>query len=216
LTVGAAFPGRFGQPLHTLSDVPWMHRFVRLDETVALWRQLWRGEGPGSFHGEVLHFDELPTSTPTFRPNGPPIWLGGATPAALARTGRQYDGWLPYPPDPADYASGLTAIRAAATEAGRAPESIAPALFTTLLLADDVESGRATLDAYSRINYGVPLDVLETIQVLMAGPPEHLLEQLGRYTAAGAREIVFRVGALDVASQLGQLERIAEVVATRS
>ena len=30
--------------------------------------------------------------------------------------------------------------------------------------------GRATLDAYSRINYGVPLDVLETIQVLMAGP----------------------------------------------
>lgn len=212
LAVGAAFPGRFGQPLHTLSEVPWSNRFIRLDETVALWRQLWRGEGRTSFHGEVLHFDNLPASTPTFRAGGPPIWLGGATPAALARTGNLYDGWLPYPPDPADYAAGLAAIQAAATEAGRKPDSIAPALFTTLLIADDVESGREILDAYSRVNYGVPLAVLETIQVLMAGPPEHLLARLARYADAGAREIVFRVGALDLASQLDQLGRLADVL----
>ncbi|MFE7404343.1 hypothetical protein ACFU9V_49445, partial [Streptomyces sp. NPDC057557] len=35
---------------------------------------------------------------PTPVGGGPPIRLGGATPAALARTGRLYDGWLPYPP----------------------------------------------------------------------------------------------------------------------
>src|SRR5580692_2262445 len=49
LTVGAAFPGPFGVPQHALSGVPWERRFTRLDETVALWRQLWTApEGGGS------------------------------------------------------------------------------------------------------------------------------------------------------------------------
>lgn len=40
LTVGAAFPGRFGVPQHVLSQVPWERRFTRLDETVAQGREL--------------------------------------------------------------------------------------------------------------------------------------------------------------------------------
>src|SRR3954462_14473079 len=32
IAVGAGFPGRFGQPLHTLSEVSWAGRFTRLDE----------------------------------------------------------------------------------------------------------------------------------------------------------------------------------------
>ncbi|WP_416211308.1 LLM class flavin-dependent oxidoreductase [Frankia sp. Cas3] len=102
VTVGAGFPGHFGRPFYTLSEVPWERRFARLDETVALWRALWNGAG--SFHGEILEFADIPPATKPFQAGGPPIWLGGATPAALVRTGRTYDGWLPYPPDPADYA----------------------------------------------------------------------------------------------------------------
>ncbi|MEU4842314.1 LLM class flavin-dependent oxidoreductase, partial [Nocardia testacea] len=34
-------------------------RFSRLDDTVALWRELWTGK-PQSFHGKVLHYDWLP------------------------------------------------------------------------------------------------------------------------------------------------------------
>ena len=63
LAVGAAFPGRFGVPQHALSEVPWERRFTRLDETVALWRQLWTRPDLTSFHGELLHFDELPPMT---------------------------------------------------------------------------------------------------------------------------------------------------------
>jgi alkanesulfonate monooxygenase SsuD/methylene tetrahydromethanopterin reductase-like flavin-dependent oxidoreductase (luciferase family) len=48
LAVGAAFPGRFGVPQHVLSGVPWERRFTRLNETVALRRQLWTApEGGG-------------------------------------------------------------------------------------------------------------------------------------------------------------------------
>jgi alkanesulfonate monooxygenase SsuD/methylene tetrahydromethanopterin reductase-like flavin-dependent oxidoreductase (luciferase family) len=57
LAVGAACPGRFGLPQHELSEVPWERRFTRLDETVALWRQLWTRPDLTSFHGEVLRFD---------------------------------------------------------------------------------------------------------------------------------------------------------------
>lgn len=119
VAVGAGFPGPLGQPMYELSEVPWPRRFARLDETVALWRQLWTTDGPSSFHGEFFSFDAIPPATRPHRPGGPPIWLGGATPAALGRTGRHYDGWLPYPPDPADYAAGLTQIEAAATPAGQ-------------------------------------------------------------------------------------------------
>jgi alkanesulfonate monooxygenase SsuD/methylene tetrahydromethanopterin reductase-like flavin-dependent oxidoreductase (luciferase family) len=210
VAVGAGFPGRFGQPLYTLSEVPWERRFSRLDETVKLWRELW--SGASSFHGEILIFDNIPPATLPFRAGGPPIWLGGATPAALARTGRLYDGWLPYPPDPADYQSGLLDVRKAAGQAGRSPDDITPALFVSVRVDGSIESGRQALDDYANANYGMPLAELEKIQAVITGTPEQVAEDLGRYIAAGARHLVIRLGALDLHSQRDQLERIAALI----
>jgi alkanesulfonate monooxygenase SsuD/methylene tetrahydromethanopterin reductase-like flavin-dependent oxidoreductase (luciferase family) len=214
LAVGAGFPGRLGQPMYDLSEVPWRDRFTRLDETVALWRRLWIAEEPISYHGKLLRFDEIPVSTTPHRPGGPPIWLGGATPAALTRTGRHYDGWLPYPPDPADYTAGWIDVRRAASDAGRNPTAITPALFTTLLISDDVDAGQRALTDYSLANYGLPLDVLRTIQVVIAGTPQQVSAQLRPYLAGGARHLVCRIAALDLRSQRDQLERIAELAQT--
>lgn len=210
VAVGAGFPGRFGQPIHELSEVPWARRFARLDETVALWRALWGGAT--SFHGEFHDHAEIPAATAPFRPGGPPIWLGGATPAALARTGRLYDGWLPYPPDPADYRSGLLDVRKAAAEAGRAPESITPALFVSVRVDDGVAAGRRALDAYAHANYGLPLEELERIQAVVTGTPEDVVAGLARYRDAGAHHVVIRPGALDLASQRDQLRRLAALL----
>ncbi|MFB7331003.1 LLM class flavin-dependent oxidoreductase [Streptomyces adustus] len=210
VTVGAGFPGRFGRPLYALSELPWERRFARLDETVALWRALW--DGAESFHGEILRFDGIPPATRPYQAGGPPVWLGGATPAALARTGRSYDGWLPYPPDPADYASGLRQVRRAAVDAGRAAEGITPALFVSVRIDDDAESGRRALDAYARAVYGMPLEELERIQAVVTGSADQVLGVLNRYVAAGARHIVVRLAALDLRSQCDQLERIADLV----
>ncbi|MGP9018355.1 LLM class flavin-dependent oxidoreductase [Streptomyces sp. BR1] len=212
VTVGAGFPGRLGRPLHDLSEVPWERRFARLDETVALWRQLWTAEGPTSFHGELLRFDDIPRPTPVFRPGGPPVWLGGNTPAARSRTGRLYDGWLPYPPDAADYATGLADVRTAAAGAGRDPQALDPALFVSVLLAETPAEGRRRLEAYSRANYKMELDQLETIQALTAGPPDHVVAYLRKFLDAGARHLVIRIAALDLAAQTEQLERIAELL----
>lgn len=212
VAVGAGFPGRFGRPLYDLSEVPWERRFARLDETVALWRALW--DGAGSFHGDFFRHDELPPATKPFRPGGPPIWLGGATPAALARAGRLYDGWLPYPPDPADYTSGLLDVGKAASAAGRAAKEITPALFVTVRIDDyaDGAQARKALDDYARATYGMPLAELEKIQAVAAGPAEHVADHLGRYVTAGARHLVTRLAALDLPAQREQLERTAALI----
>ncbi|MEV5746253.1 LLM class flavin-dependent oxidoreductase [Actinoallomurus sp. NPDC052308] len=210
VAVGAGFPGRFGRPFYTLSEVPWERRFTRLDETVALWRDLWNGAT--SFHGDILRFDDLPPATRPFRPGGPPIWLGGGTPAALARTGRLYDGWLPYPPDPADYATGLEDVRKAAADAGRTPEDVTPALFVSVRVDESVARGREALEDYARAAYGMPLTELEKIQAVVTGTADQVREGLGRYVAAGARHLVLRLGALDLRGQRDQLERIADLL----
>jgi alkanesulfonate monooxygenase SsuD/methylene tetrahydromethanopterin reductase-like flavin-dependent oxidoreductase (luciferase family) len=210
VAVGAGYPGRFGRPFYTLSEVPWQRRFTRLDETVALWRQLW--SGATRFHGEILNFDDIPPALRPFREGGPPIWLGGATPAALARAARLYDGWLPYPPDPADYESGLLDVRKAAAEAGRSPDDITPALFVSARIDSSIESGRRALDDYANAGYGMPLEELEKIQAVVTGTAEDVAAGLGRYVAAGARHLVIRLGALDLHSQRDQLERIATLI----
>ncbi|GAA2503115.1 LLM class flavin-dependent oxidoreductase [Winogradskya humida] len=210
VAVGAGFPGRFGKPQYELSEVPWARRFARLDETVGLWRALWAGAG--SFHGEFFRHDDLPPATRPFRAGGPPIWLGGATPAALARAGRLYDGWLPYPPDPDDYASGLAQVHKAAADNGRATEAITPALFVTVLIDEDADRGRSTMEKYATATYGVPLADLEKIQAVVTGSADQVRAALDRYAGAGARHIVFRLGALDLRSQRDQLERVAAAV----
>src|SRR5262249_44449108 len=191
-------------------EVPWERRFARLDETVTLWRDLWNGAT--SFHGEILRFDDLPPATMPFRPGGPPIWLGGATPAALARTGRLYDGWLPYPPDPADYATGLLDVRKAAADAGRTAEDITPALFVSVRVDESVESGRRALEDYARATYGMPLEELEKIQAVVTGSADQGLEGLTWYVAAGARPFVIRLGAPDLRSPPDPLERLAALI----
>ncbi|MFI0901382.1 LLM class flavin-dependent oxidoreductase [Streptomyces sp. NPDC020983] len=209
LGVGAGFPGRFGQPVYAMAGTPWPRRFRRLDETVELWRRLWAGDGPVTYHGEVLRFDDVAPGTRTFRPGGPPVWLGGATPAALARTGRLYDGWLPYPPDPADYGAGLAAVRASAARAGRGAAPFSPALFVNVLLTGAADGGQAALEAYARATYGLPLAQMASIQALAAGTPEAVVDTLGRYVAQGARHLVLRPAVPDMAALPGQLEGLA-------
>jgi alkanesulfonate monooxygenase SsuD/methylene tetrahydromethanopterin reductase-like flavin-dependent oxidoreductase (luciferase family) len=206
LTVGAAFPGQFGVPQHVLSDVPWERRFTRLDETVALWRQLWATpEGGGSFQGQLLRYEQLPPMTTPVRPGGPPVWLGGASESALRRTGRRYDGWMPYPPSTDAYATGLAAVRAAAAEAGRDAAAVTPALFVS------IERGRELLGTFAKASYGLPLDQLEQIQALAAGPPEVVAEKLRGYVAAGARHLVVRIATTSLESQREQLEHIIKL-----
>jgi alkanesulfonate monooxygenase SsuD/methylene tetrahydromethanopterin reductase-like flavin-dependent oxidoreductase (luciferase family) len=214
VAVGAGFPG-LSEVEYAASEVPWPRRFARLDDTVALWRQLWNTKDPSSFHGAVLHLDDIPAGIRPFDASGPPVWLAGDTPGARARAGRMYDGWLPYPPTPERYRSGLGEVRAAAQGTGRGADAVTPALFVTVLVTEDADGGRATLDHFATNTYGFGIDIVEQIQAFAAGTPETVTARLGSFIDAGARHIVCRLGVLGpdgFVEQLHQLRTVKEAL----
>ena len=88
----------------------------RLDECIDVLRLLWSGEMV-EHHGEFYDFDPL-VSKPAPR-DRIPLWIGGASPAALRRAARVGDGWLSGG-EPADALVGhLRRIRELRVEAGR-------------------------------------------------------------------------------------------------
>lgn len=207
LGVGAGYPGLSNRDFE-LVGVPYRNRFTRLDEIIALWRKLWsKTSDEESFEGTLLQLPSLPDIPKPHRPGGPPVWIAGATPAALARTGRLYDGWMPYPPAPADFTAGLDAIHEAARDAGRDPAAITPSLYATVLIDDDEERGRRRLAEYCDAFYELPIEFVETVQMLIAGPASRVIERLSPYIEAGARHIVIRVASLTPNPR--QLEEIA-------
>lgn len=201
LGVGAGFAGR-SEPEFAFARVPWERRRARLDDIVALWRHVWSGKG-GPFHGEVLHYDTLPEYAEPHRPGGPPVWLAAFTPGALERAGRLYDGWLPYPPDVADYAAGLAKIRESAVR------PVTPALFATVLIEEDPGRTRERLEDYAQRNYGVPLDFVEKIQMQIAGSPAQVADRLREYQDAGAEHVLIRIATQEPAEFDEQLPKVA-------
>ncbi|UMP05974.1 LLM class flavin-dependent oxidoreductase [Amycolatopsis sp. EV170708-02-1] len=204
LAVGAGFAGR-SEPEFAFTRVPWERRRARLDDIVALWRHVWSGKS-GPFHGDVLHYDTLPEYPEPHRPGGPPVWLAAFTPGALKRAGRLYDGWLPYPPDVADYTDGLAKIREAAVR------PVTPALFATVLIEEDPIRARERLEDYVQRNYGAPLDFVEKIQVLIAGSPEQVADRLREYREAGAEHVLIRIATQEPAEFDEQLPKVFDAL----
>jgi alkanesulfonate monooxygenase SsuD/methylene tetrahydromethanopterin reductase-like flavin-dependent oxidoreductase (luciferase family) len=210
VAVGAGFPG-LSEREYTASEVPWARRFARLDDTVTLWRQLWNTKEDSSFHGAVLHLDDIPAGITPFSAAGPPVWLAADTAGARARAGRMYDGWLPYPPKPQDYRSGLAEVRAAAENAQRAPDAITPGLFVTVLVTNDADAGRAQLDHFATQTYGFGIDIVEQIQTFATGAPDDVSARLASFIDAGVQHLVCRVGVLGPDGFVEQLQHLRAV-----
>ena len=108
--------------------VPFSGRGARLDEVLDVLDAVWTTDitehaGP-LWTVPPSYFDLAPAQHPR-----PPVYLGGFSPAALARVGRRADGWLPSVrlPDGAradELSDMLAIIRRAAEQAGRSPDEI--------------------------------------------------------------------------------------------
>ena len=102
--------------------VPFRRRGDLLDEHLAAWRVLWR-DTPASFTGRHYRFRDVYFEPKAFRPEGPPLWLGGARlhRRMLARIVAYGAGFNPLGrPAPAE----LAALGAAMRAAGRDPGSL--------------------------------------------------------------------------------------------
>ena len=201
LGLGAGFPYPETQAEFDVVGVDFATRVGRLTETVALWRRLWDPtrdpSEPVHFEGKHFTFDGIEGLPLPHRPGGPPLWLAGGGERALRRAGRLFDGWLPYPPKPDDYARALALATEAAAQAGRNVDGFVPALYVTVNLQRDKSNARAELERYVLDYYGLPLELMEQLQGFYAGNAEGCAQWLRGFIDAGARHVVIRFGSFD-------------------
>jgi phthiodiolone/phenolphthiodiolone dimycocerosates ketoreductase len=124
--------------------VEWSRPVARFEEALATIRTLWASGG------ELVNRDSpfFPLRNavfdlPQYRGTWPEIWIAAHGPRMLRATGRYADAWFPaFPHRPQEYAQRLEIVRAAASDAGRDPMSILPAvefLVVTGANRDDVD-----------------------------------------------------------------------------
>lgn len=111
--------------------IDWSRPVARFEEAIATIKALWNS------NGELVNRDSpyFPLRNavfdlPPYQGNWPQIWIAGHKPRMLRAVGRYADGFLPaYAQRPQDYAERLDAVRSAASDAGRDPMSIVPAMW---------------------------------------------------------------------------------------
>ena len=194
-----------------LCGIPHKERGARVNETIDAVRTLWR-DTPASFHGRFTRFDGVSIDPkPVQQP--PPIWIGGRSDAALARAGRQGDGWMSYVVQADRYAQSLDKIRAAAATAGRSMEKFTAAHLVFITVGRDYEAAKRAWVSVLSTRYAQDFEPLAK-RYGVIGTPEQCAEQLERFRAAGCNYFV--MGAIgDPRDERAQLETIAAEIIPR-
>lgn len=99
--------------------VPFRERGARTTEYLRIWQACW-APGPVSFNGKFFAFADMHVSPKPLQRPHPPLWIGGASDAALRRAARFAAVWQPTPMPVADLVERQAALRRACEKIGRA------------------------------------------------------------------------------------------------
>jgi alkanesulfonate monooxygenase SsuD/methylene tetrahydromethanopterin reductase-like flavin-dependent oxidoreductase (luciferase family) len=185
-------------------------RARRLEEQIALWRALWRGE-PVTLRGHDFALSDHTIGPLPWRPDGPPILItagnrGEIYPAQLDRFGRLGDGIITTYLHPEECVALRERAAAALAAHGRARPNFPLCVYTTVRLEDDVATAERVTDEFLAAYYGG--DVHER-GLMGLGPAEVVISALRAYEAAGVTDVCVRFSGDD---QRQQLERFAREV----
>jgi probable F420-dependent oxidoreductase, Rv2161c family len=186
--------------------IPHKERGARVNEGIDVVRTLWR-DSPASFKGRFTQFEGVSIDPKPVQKPAPPIWIGGRSDAALARAGRQGDGWISYVVQAERYKQSVAKIEAAAAMAGRPLEGFTKAHLTFITVGKDYESAeRAWVDRLST-RYAQDFAPLAKKYGII-GTPAQCAEQLQRFIEAGCSYFVLNA-ICDVADEAEQIETYA-------
>jgi probable F420-dependent oxidoreductase len=172
--------------------VPFALRGRIADEMLDAMHALWTEDVP-EFAGEHIAFSGLRFSPrPEQRP-GPPIWVGGHSPAALRRVVQRGDGWHPLGLSPDALARALPELRAQLVRAGRPSEL--PVAVRLVLEFGPTRGARPPEQRRS-----------------CRGTPEAITETLRAYADAGATHAILDPSSADVTGVRESLARFREEV----
>ena len=195
-----------------LCGVPHGERGARVSEGIDAVRALWR-DTPATFKGRFNRFEGVSIDPKPVQKPGPPIWIGGRSDAALARAGRQGEGWVSYVVQPERYAQSLDKIRSAAQQAGRALDHFAAAHLAFVTVGRDYETAKAAWVKFLSKRYAQDFEPLAKKYGII-GTPAQCAEQIEKFRAAGCNYVIVNpIGELE--QEREQLERVAADILPR-
>jgi probable F420-dependent oxidoreductase len=180
--VGVELPREFDA-----SGVPFAERGRRTDEAIRVMRLLWT-QDEVTFQGDFYKLDRV-TIFPKPWQTPPPIWIGGKSPAAMRRTARLGDGWIPSFITPDEMRAGIQTVHDLAAAAGRQVPEDHYGTLINYALADSEAAAQALAQPY------IPrgrVDESTMRQCTAFGPAGRLLEKVEEYVKAGASKFILR------------------------
>jgi phthiodiolone/phenolphthiodiolone dimycocerosates ketoreductase len=142
--------------------VDWTKPVARFEEAIATIRALWNSGGElVSRDSPYFPLRNALFDLPPYRGRWPEIWIAAHGPRMLRATGRYADAWFPAATmRPKDYARGLEAVKTAASDAGRDPMSITPAVWRFVVTGRSRDEVDETLnsDAFKAFALNIPAE----------------------------------------------------------
>jgi probable F420-dependent oxidoreductase len=127
----------------------WHRRGKMLDNVLAFLHAWWTTT-PVSWDSEFFSLPPVHADLRPVQAGGPPIWIGGASEAAMRRVGRSGAGWLGFEGLPDEVADHLWSIaRRAAQDAGRDPDALKTAMRINLEPGTSVDSLAGKLERFA-------------------------------------------------------------------
>jgi probable F420-dependent oxidoreductase len=125
------------------------------------------------------------------QPDGPPIWVGGSSGAALRRAARLGDGWLPQGPPEGGMATAIATLQRLRTEAGRA--------------------GPFAIGGGVSLYVGQPS--FEVPRWTVTGDPDRLAEAVRDLVALGVNHVAIRIPSRSCEEHIDQIAAFGRDVA---
>jgi probable F420-dependent oxidoreductase len=163
-------------------------RGARTDEAMRALRELFRGRA--SFSGRFFSFEDVEIEPGPAQPGGPPLWVGGRSPAAIRRAAKLGDGWIPIWVSVERFKEGIAQL----------PEHVVPAVTLPAHVGD-----KRHLYEHLRQRYAGDFTEHVVDRYCVAGTPEECAARVREYVDAGAQHVVFNIAEPEDA------ERLAEV-----
>lgn len=199
LTV-ACGSGWLKEEFEAIAAPPFDRRGTVTDEHIRAFRELWTSENP-TFDGEFVKFSGI-TFSPKPEPPGPPLWIGGESPAALKRAARMGDGWYPIgsnPTHPLDtlerYCAAVARLRQLTAEAGRDPAAMGLGYFC--------------------MHHGATNTQIDGRRGLFLGSPDDIAGDLAAMREMGVGYVDFRLGAPTVEETIANMTRFQSETVSR-
>ena len=186
LTLGVGVGGE-NQQEFSASGIPTKERGRRLDETLEVMRVLWTVR-EAAYSGGFFQFQGVVMEPKPVQPGGPPVWIGGRSPASMDRAVKLGDGWVPHFATPARYARSVETLKELCQRRGRSATSLRFGLLQYISIGEPGPAKSAATEHLAKMYH---LTEEQVDRYCIYGPPAQCVERLRAFVDVGVEHFAF-------------------------